>query len=220
MVYDSNNIDDTYIHFREDASENIDLSDALKLSNPSVNLCSYDNEGNRYSINSLPVLTADEKTIPLSVAYSTDANYKLNLGGAESFNETTIYLVDKFLNKMELITPNYSYTFATNATAASKADGRFELLFKKSTTALLATSNQSNFAKVFPNPISNQLTILVSGKHQEVTYQIYNELGNLLENGMFMGSEKQLDASYWANGVYFVKVGIGSNQQQVIKLIK
>ncbi len=68
---------------------------------------------------------------------------------------------------------------------------------------------------VFPNPASEYVTLQWKS-NKPVKIQAFNNLGELIftENGTY-ASEKQIDTSNWANGIYIIKI----NEHQVYKMM-
>ncbi len=78
-----------------------------------------------------------------------------------------------------------------------------------------------DFAKVFPNPTTGQLTIECDLDREDITKQIhlYNGIGQCVKTAFFTTPQYQVDLSGLASGVYFLK--IQSNfKQQLLKVIK
>ncbi|MBL7112710.1 MAG: Ig-like domain-containing protein [Bacteroidales bacterium] len=67
--------------------------------------------------------------------------------------------------------------------------------------------------KVYPNPVGNELHIVLTSVNEKVT--IYNSIGAKMKEVMVSGTEATIDVSGYANGFYFVKAG-----NAVMKFIK
>lgn len=70
---------------------------------------------------------------------------------------------------------------------------------------------------VYPNPTSNFINISREGENIS-SYQIFNTKGELVEAGNESQANYQVDVSNWSNGIYFVQVNIG-NQQETRKIM-
>ena len=71
---------------------------------------------------------------------------------------------------------------------------------------------------VYPNPTSNYLQLKVeSEKLKDLSYQLFDMQGKLLQNKKFVGTETQIDMSNYVPSSYFVRV---INQNQLIKEFK
>jgi hypothetical protein len=224
MKYDSNNVDRTFIHFRDQANELFDPAfDAPKLTNPGVNLASKDAKGEFYSINSLPLSALDDtKVIPLSVLNSVEATYTLGFEDVKSFDGQEIYLEDKYTNTTSLLTEGMNYNFTLSSDKASSNDGRFNLIFAKKSTGL-GKQAQANSFMLFPNPASDKINIsLINTNSGDYNYEIYNQLGAQVKAGNldFNANRAQsIGVEEMSTGVYFIKV-YNATATQTIKFIK
>lgn len=224
MKYDTNNINNTFIHFRDHATAFFDPAyDAPKLNNPGVNLASKDEQSNYYSINSLPLSALNEtKVIPLSVLNSVEATYTLGFEDVNSFDGQEIYLEDKYTHTTSLITEGMNYSFTLSSDKSSSNDGRFNLIFSKKSTGLSKQSEANSFM-LFPNPTSERINIsLLNTNRGEYTYDIYNQLGAQIKAGNLnftANSAQSIGLEELSNGVYYIKI-YNATSTQTIKFIK
>jgi hypothetical protein len=224
MKYDSNNVNNTFIHFRDQANELFDPAfDAPKLTNPGVNLASKDAKGDYYSINSLPLSALnDTKVVPLSVLNSVEATYTFEFSDVNSFDGQDIYLEDKYTNKTSQLSEGQNYSFTLTSDKASSNDGRFNLIFAKKSTSLFNQTKENSFI-LFPNPASEQIHIgLLNTNNGSYQYEIYNQLGATIKSGNLDFNnqrEQSIGVNEMSTGVYFIKV-YNSNSTQTIKFIK
>lgn len=75
-------------------------------------------------------------------------------------------------------------------------------------------------AKIFPNPVHNQLTIQLDNNNQNYSVRIYNVLGQqILENLDLNAATHIINTNDWASGVYFVQIQQGNliSTQSVVK---
>tara|TARA_R110002050_G_scaffold129000_1_gene250453 strand:+ start:47855 stop:48868 length:1014 start_codon:yes stop_codon:yes gene_type:complete len=80
------------------------------------------------------------------------------------------------------------------------------------------TNVQTNVSvRIFPNPVTNKLTIQTDYKGSS-TYKIISLAGNVVLNGTFTNAEI-LDVSNLTHGVYFVQVS-NQNGTQIQKMVK
>lgn len=224
MKYDSNNFDRNLIVFDANYSDADDNFDTDKLSNTNINICTKNINGRRLSINSLKPIENEEKVIPIDVSYSVLAKYTLEFARMESLNNLEILLKDKYLNKTVIVTPELKYAFELTSDANSTGENRFEFIFRKSATGLNneLTSNNNNFI-VFPNPANNVLNLsLTTTKEDNYSFTIFNQLGEMVNNGNLDFNAKRthaLNIENLSNGVYFIQVKNGKTAQ-TIKFIK
>ncbi|WP_458626518.1 T9SS type A sorting domain-containing protein [Winogradskyella sp. PC D3.3] len=80
--------------------------------------------------------------------------------------------------------------------------------------------NLENFIKIYPNPIQNNLTIELTNISEDVSYQIYNTLGQQISKGNLSSSSMHtVNMSQYESGIYFVKIST-STSSMTQKLIK
>jgi hypothetical protein len=224
MKYDSNNVNNTFIHFRDQANELFDPAfDAPKLTNPGVNLASKDAKGDYYSINSLPLNALnDTRVVPLSVLNSVEATYTFEFNDVNSFDGQEVYLEDKYTNKTSLLSEGKKYSFTLNSDKASISDGRFNLIFSKKSSGLVNQTKENSFI-LFPNPASEQIHIgLLNTNNGSYNYEVYNQLGGTIKSGKLdfnSQREQSIGVDEISAGVYFIKV-YNPTTSQTIKFIK
>lgn len=224
MKYDSFNYDDSYIHFRADAFVGPDNFDALKFNNPTINSCTYDGFGNKYNINSLPSLLTDEKIIPISVFNSANATYFFEFSNLETFSNTDVYLIDTWLKVTQKVSNDFKYNFTLSTAVESRGDGRFQLMFKKTSTGLNAVNvSEKNNLYLFPNPAKEAINI---GMHYQIgdkyNFEIHDQLGQQIRTGVinFTGTFiPSIAIDELNNGVYFITISNNKTLQK-IKFIK
>jgi len=224
MKYDSNNVNNTFIHFRDQANELFDPAfDAPKLTNPGVNLASKDAKGDYYSINSLPLNALnDTRVVALSVLNSVEATYTFEFNDVNSFDGQEVYLEDKYTNKTSLLSEGKKYSFTLNSDKASSSDGRFNLIFSKKSSGLVNQIKENSFI-LFPNPASEQIHIgLLNTNNGSYNYEVYNQLGGTIKSGKLdfnSQREQSIGVDEISAGVYFIKV-YNATTSQTIKFIK
>jgi hypothetical protein len=224
MKYDTNNINNTFIHFRDQATAFFDPAyDAPKLNNPGVNLASKDEHGNYYSINSLPLNDLNNtKKIPLSVINSAEASYTLEFNEVNSFDGFEIYLEDKFTNTSSLLTEGMKYAFTLSSDKASTNDGRFNLIITNKITGL-ANQTLTKHLALFPNPTSDKITLYLNNtSSSEFNFEIYNQLGAQIKAGNLnfnTNGSQSIGVEELNTGVYYIKV-YNATATQTIKFIK
>lgn len=75
---------------------------------------------------------------------------------------------------------------------------------------------------VFPNPTADNLTLLISDyKKVNLTYQLYDMHGELLNNGQVTAQQTQINTASLSPAVYFILIVNQENKQvQSFKIIK
>jgi hypothetical protein len=137
--------DNTAIRFSSQASSNFDGSmDAYKLANSNVNISSLADDGSNLSINSLPSLYNQAKTIPLVVQTSRTGSYSMSFSNLSSFAAATdMYLVDKLLNTTNKIAEGFKYDFSITSLSGTSGNSRFEISFIPQTGSITAVLTDS-----------------------------------------------------------------------------
>ncbi|MHA3786974.1 M43 family zinc metalloprotease [Flavobacterium hauense] len=87
---------------------------------------------------------------------------------------------------------------------------------------VLGTKNHQKSGKgivLYPNPANSILNIATTDGNIPESYTIYNNLGQVMDNGNITSAIQPLNIAGYANGVYFVKItkGVDSNTLQFIK---
>ena len=72
---------------------------------------------------------------------------------------------------------------------------------------------------VYPNPTSDYFNISIAQFDPQSVIYIYDLLGRLVESHEVSGSEMKVGETL-SNGVYFLKIAMNNETQQVIKLVK
>jgi hypothetical protein len=129
----------SFIHYRNDASNDSDAFDASKLSFGLGQLACYNNGSTNYldinSKNTSALLNTD--TVNLFVNQSAVANnYRLIFDGVNSFIGTQVFLHDLFQNSLINLSGTSNYNFTTNTNTASTGAGRFKLYFAGASSSL------------------------------------------------------------------------------------
>jgi hypothetical protein len=76
------------------------------------------------------------------------------------------------------------------------------------------------FAKIYPNPVSDVLTVDLQQQNAGNSYYISNLTGKVVEQGQFQELSKQIDVSHLSNGVYNLTLVSSNNEKETVKLIK
>ncbi len=99
-------------------------------------------------------------------------------------------------------------------TASAKDESRISKSMDIDVTWATGISQLSeNKIKVYPNPVGNELHVVLTSVNSAVT--IYNSVGQKIQEVNVSGTEHTFDVSSYARGVYFVKAG-----STVVKFIK
>lgn len=89
-------------------------------------------------------------------------------------------------------------------------------IYKKSLTLSVSNIGINNHIKIFPNPTKNIFNIITTNNEENFTnYQIYNLMGQEIENGKTY--DNKIDLKNIANGAYLLKLGQYNKTFKVIK---
>lgn len=112
---------------------------------------------------------------------------------------------------------NYSIQFANTGTWDSQTgyNDLLQTITLSHLTSIDALDVNDSFISIYPNPVSQYLTIEL---HEDVkeSISIYNSLGQLIIE-LPLSKKQVVDVSTWEEGVYFV--GLGMDNKKVAKFI-
>ncbi|GEP51792.1 hypothetical protein FNO01nite_24640 [Flavobacterium noncentrifugens] len=110
-------------------------------------------------------------------------------------------------------------TYYAESTNANGCQGKMfaERLAVTVQSLLTAQNFEDTFLKVYPNPVTNILTVSYPEKLESI--QIYNAVGQVVLQKNVSKTEVQTDLSQLTAGVYFVKISAG-NKVKTIKILK
>ena len=82
-------------------------------------------------------------------------------------------------------------------------------------------TNTLNNISVYPNPVSNNLTLTISNSIDNFGYNLYDFQGKLIIDGIILSEETTVSTSNLSVGTYFINVYNNQNQKsQTFKIIK
>jgi len=77
-----------------------------------------------------------------------------------------------------------------------------------------------NLIDFYPNPVKNNLNLVLTNINEDVDYQIFNTLGQSISKGNLASNKAHIiDMSYYQSGIYFVKLNTSSSSM-IRKVIK
>ena len=80
--------------------------------------------------------------------------------------------------------------------------------------------DQTNFS-VFPNPVSENLTISSLNLIKTISYNLYDSKGRLINNGNLFSNETSVNTSNLSSGTYYLNLyNQENNKTQSFKIIK
>ncbi len=175
-------VDKTFIHFRDDATDNFDTElDGLKLSNGIYNLSSLASSGESLSINSLPFSECD-KTIKFNMTNISEGTYKVKFEDLVTFETAfTFTLVDNFLGNSVILEEGSIIDFNVTLDTASFGKSRFEI-------QLSAATLDTNILYEVNSTCDFTSSIMITNAQIGVDY-------TLVQNGVDIISKKALSAT-------------------------
>ena len=169
------------------AADTIDRQDAIKLYNPSLDFYTLSKEGKRLAIDARPY--TDSASIPLGLtAYKMYRHYEIKTGMFNTPAGAKLYLHDKYLNKIEELTPGYVYWFEVTSDSNSQGVNRFEINMVGKPTGIATTPLQNNKLQVIPNPAHNSIELNYGKQSGTVQAQVMNMTGQIVYSKQTDGS--------------------------------
>jgi len=151
-------------------------------------------------------------TIPLGIS-GTAGSYVLNVAN-NNLEDITIYLKDKLNNTQTELTPATNYNFNITADAATKGEGRFELLFVSKATATLPATTSGGFtAKLLGNVITNNqpIQVQVQNASANAVIQVKDVNGRAIATQAAINGLNTINVSRASLGMYIVQTTDGNN---------
>ena len=215
-VSQGTNWDEAAIALLPGAATGIDAFDAQNLGGSAVDVATMA-VGNRYAINFLPVLNA-EQIIPVAISVPQLGSASIAFTGMESFPAGyTIFLRDNFFGAITNISQTSTVRFNITADPASAAAGRFDLVLSPSGVTSSAKAIARATMKSWPNPTGADHLLNIDLADFEAgvaNISLIDQLGKTVyaTKATVLGSESiQLNLSGVRAGVYSVKVQGRSN---------
>lgn len=201
--------DELYIQFDNTTEAIREKSDALKLTNPSLNFYTLSGDKIRLAVDTRPFTTGEKIDLGLNSKISgkftiKTAEYNLPFG-------VELFLVDKLLGKELLLTANTTYT----CNITDNESNRFSLRMGKAADTNLSTENTD--ITLSPNPAKDAVTIHTNNKPAQV--RIQSVTGSVLLNQHIDGTTTTIPLSNFASGIYHVEITTTDGQKTVKQLV-
>lgn len=222
LAYDTLNLDETFIHFRDDASNKLDQYDVRQVKNSGVNIASVDSANLAYNINSLGTLTGNRR-IPLSVEGTAVSNgFQMTFNDVASFPNHKIYLIDNFKGTKTLLQEAMTVIIDITNDKSTYTNGRFFLDFEEIAQTKVAKINNTFGATLFPNPSTEDINLSFTKNYENknVNYEINTIQGEKVLNGkLHISNDNKINIKALSPGLYIINI---SNNQlsQSIQFIK
>jgi hypothetical protein len=173
--------------------------DALKMTNPGLNLASKCDD-KQLMVNRVHK-QEDVIEVPLLLGVNASGQIKFTIGngGFESLDYIALF-VDKKLNKQQIITSNFEYSYTANA---GDENERFVIKFVKGNSAANSFSNEQ--LNMFVS--NNELNVFAENTSQ-ANISILDASGRMVqhENALFNNNKALININNLSNGIYMVNV--------------
>lgn len=197
------------LRFSEDYTTLGSDEDAIKLANPGENYAIV-NEGFR-SIDKQGLPENGHEISLILVNYQA-SNYSLTFELENKPEDLAVYLNDRYLNTKTELSNGSTYEFTVDESISESSDSsRFNLSFEQE--SLSDTSFTHMEVRLYPNPVTNRLTIELPATIELESVKLYTVLGQEKKSAQ----SSPVDLSDLESGVYLVKVN--TNQGQLTKKI-
>lgn len=207
------------MYFHDQANHTYESFDAVKFTNPDVNLSSLSTDNHALSIDSRPF--ENNKTIPLSFKSTQKKDFSFAFDNVTLPAGYQLFLKDYYTNKTTEIKHGEKYDFVVNADSASQGDSRFEIQAVDK-YASISTFTTNNLYKVGPNPVThNELTVYYPANSN--TTMIVADINGKILKTILLNNDKSaqtVQMNGFQSGIYIVKLIQGNETALVQKIIK
>jgi hypothetical protein len=153
-------------------------------------------------------------------AVMSSPTYYMDISNMNGFNNvSTIALSGRFSDWSK----NAAFTYEDPSLPGSA----FSLMWKSQLTSTpnwkIAATNTLDLAeiKLFPNPATEQAYVSLEGASGVFSYEVYSQVGRLIESGDLDSDKSEITVSDWASGVYLVAVkNEETNSTKMIRFVK
>ncbi len=201
------------VYFNDSASDNNDQFDGEKLQNDDLNFYSYSADSVQQSIDVRPYVPGE--VIKLGLTTDAQQIYEMSVDNLEVDPGVVVYLHDKWLHKVEMLSEGYVYEFDVTSDPASQGDNRFELDLAVPSTAGVANVTAANKLNVsiVPNPAANVAKLTYAAVESgATTLKITNVIGQQVytqDLGNQQSGTVTIPVAELASGIYMVTLKCG-----------
>ncbi len=214
VQYNNYYADNLFVNLDKDAKATMDAKDGEKLVNQDVNMYTLSGDNKKLSLDARPMV--DGSIIPLGFTTTIPSTYKVKVANYGLEAGIEVYLNDKFLNKMTLLTSSTEYSFEVVAgNASTQGENRFELVMKQAPVLVPLVSSFS--VKLSPNPATDLVKVTFTNVAQANTsIVITNAEGKTVKTvdaGNVQSGQISINLKGVAKGNYFVTLGNGADRK-------
>lgn len=125
-------------------------------------------------------------------------------------NEQNVVLAATFVGSLDLDPSNA----VTNVTSVNLPDGPptrdfFLAKYSNPSNCTLGVNDfQGQLFKMYPNPASESVHLILDQEYAEYTIQVYDNIGKLILSHNTSGSQPTIDVSMLTTGIYFIEIEI------------
>ncbi|GAA4468491.1 hypothetical protein GCM10023093_26180 [Nemorincola caseinilytica] len=216
QIADSNkDWDRVLLHLDGAATATQDATDAVKLSNPDLDLYTLSADNARLAIDARPY--SADISIPLGIASMEYGSYVIRTGMYGITADNALYLHDKYLNRTVRLKEGTEYWFDITADPASQGEQRFEL----NTSSVNALAGNTDLLQLSPNPAQGSVQLSYHDIAETGQVTITNVTGQVVYADTVPAGTGNITISLQniPAGIYLVKLTSG-NVMHTQKLIK
>lgn len=215
-LYSANQFWDQFVLIDHGTSKNsLDSTDAIKLTNPDVNLFSQSSDLQKLSVDARRI--NNSTIVPLHLESTINESFYFKIDQAFLPADNKLVLHDRFTNQYLPLVKDSIYYFTLSSDSAINKD-RFEIsqfIPKGNINQLLHYLT----VKIYPNPVNNELTVgIKSSLSANTSIQIYSSAGVLLKTinvGAIQSGTIQIPVSELNAGTYILQVINGDHQRSL-----
>ena len=165
-------------------------------------------------------------TAQLGVSNMQKGAYRLSFSEYEAMaTEYTILLRDKYLGVAQDVAATADYNFNITADTGSMGNNRFELVFAKKGTTTVTTETvvaKQQPLTIYPNPVSDKLTINGLVANKTFTASIFTVLGKkvLANAATVSGNGATMAVKGLASGVYLLELVSKDGERKMARFVK
>jgi hypothetical protein len=215
---DSLSWDRLLLFFNNQANSATDHLDGLKIMNPDLSFYAFSTDNNTLSVDSRPYVPT--QVIPLGLVNAPQNAYAIRVDDYSIPGNGYVYLHDKYLNQIQLLSANAHYDFSVTSDTASQGNNRFELNFTNTPLDVNSLAGTSVFnAQIMPNPATSMVSVVFTAPQAaNTTLRITNLLGQEMYSndlGVQQQGKVNIPVATFANGIYIVSIHCGAEHKNI-----
>ena len=223
VVKDNKIWDEVSLQFNDNASaEATDGGDIDKFSNSNFDLYSISSDQKYLAIDTRCIHSNKDDSILLGIHSMLKGEFLMEVNDVKIPSHSTVYLLDKFLNRSMKVDNDLKYAFEINEDPASQGNKRFELILQKET---IHFSDEDAFIQnimISPNPVRDLIQIRFSKPlNAPANIRIINSVGQVVKSIQEHTEQNALviPVNDLVKGIYFIEINdaLSKHVQKIIK---